>query len=104
MASRFEIGAIMGHFSWFALMSRAMFGCFHEIYARGCSFSCMSVPDETRPFLSDIWGPDADLVAQRAIPTIAAAAILLFIGLSPLLEVDLSRDWQEHIVACDASD
>ena len=103
MASRFDIGAIMGHLSWFA-HSRAMFGCVHEIYAHGCSFSCVTMPDETPLFSSDIGGRDVDLVTRRVIPTSAAAEILLFIGLSPLLEVDLSRDWQEHIVACDASD
>ena len=40
---------------------------------------------------------------RHTVPREAAFELLLFSVLPPLLEVDFTRDWQKHLVACDAS-
>ena len=47
---------------------------------------------------------DANGQHRFDLPRSVAAELLLFLLLSPYLEVDLTRGWQEHIVASDASD
>ena len=37
-ASPLEVAAVLGHLSWFALMVRASFACFHMIYTFSCKF------------------------------------------------------------------
>ena len=80
-ASAVELSALLGHLSWFALLSRATFACFDTVYnyARG------------------------DTQTQERIPQAACSELLLFLLLAPYLEADLTRDWQNCLIACDAS-
>ena len=104
-ASRIEVGALMGHLGWFALLARATFGCFHSIYAHSCSPTGaerdLHFGERMRDGVTD---SVMDASVRRDVPKRAAAEIFTFIALTPLLEVDLTRDWQDHLVACDASD
>ena len=83
----------MGHTGWFALMARPTFACFHNIYAHGCSVTGARGAGKATK----------EQAVRHTVPREAACELLLFCVLAPLLEVDLTRDWQNHLVACDAS-
>ena len=76
-----ELAATLGICSWFAALSRAMLSCFHAVY----DFS------REREKL------------RAALPDAARAELWLFAVLCPLLEADTWRDWQDCVVASDAS-
>ena len=95
-ASPLEIAVLLGHFSWFALMVRASFACFHKIYTVSCKFG--TGPDAKEPWST---APNKERVD---VSRTACSEVLFFLMLLPFLEVDLTRDWQEHLIVCDASD
>ena len=76
-----EVQAIVGHLTWFALLNRLTFSCFCDIYD-----ACGRLTD----------------VRSVAEPSICFE-IALFCSLFPWLEADLSRPWQRHVIASDAS-
>ena len=76
-----ELAAILGTCSWFAALCRAVFSCFHSVY----DFSRDRVPERT------------------SLPSSARAELSLFLAVCTLLEADTWREWQDCIVATDAS-
>eukprot|EP00930_Biecheleria_cincta_P034284 TRINITY_DN2370_c0_g1_i2.p1 TRINITY_DN2370_c0_g1~~TRINITY_DN2370_c0_g1_i2.p1 ORF type:complete len:340 (-),score=30.80 TRINITY_DN2370_c0_g1_i2:208-1227(-) len=80
-ASAQELAAVMGHLTWFALLNRPSLSSFDEVYAI------------TRSMTEH----------REAVPDNVLVEIMVFMCLMPLLEGDLSRGWQEEIVATDAS-
>ena len=76
-----ELAAILGTCSWFASLCRPAFSCFHTVYdfARDRTSGSSPLPVESR------------------------AELLLFLAITPLLEADTWRGWQDCIVATDAS-
>ena len=76
-----EMAAILGTCSWFAALSRPVFSCFHQVYEfsreRG--------------------------TGRAAVPASVRAELCLFVALCPLLEADTWREWQDCVVASDAS-
>ena len=80
--SSLELGAILGHLSWFALMSRPTFACFHEVYKL----------------------LDYSTASRFVLPRGCLAELFHFLLLVPLLTNDLTRPWQECLLATDASD
>ena len=99
--------AALGHLSWFALLVRPTFGCFSTIYRHAAASKHdlpAANPDEV--LVSSIAaraGTTVDEAAPAAVPRTARVELLAFLCLAPLLENDLFRPWQEHIIACDAS-
>ena len=76
-----EVQAIIGHLTWFALLNRLTFSCFCDIY-------------DACGRLTDVRG-----VAEPSV----FFEIALFCSLFPWLEADLTRPWQRHVIASDAS-
>ena len=82
LVSSLELGAILGNLAWFALMTRATFACFHEAY------KLLDYTDDIR----------------FELPRLSIAELFHFLSLTPLLANDLTRQWQECLLATDASD
>ena len=80
-ASVVQMQTILGHLAWFALLARHTFLCFHTVYdfARGDGDDMLDVP-----------------------PT-ARAELALFAWLLPWIDGNLCREWQDCIIASDAS-
>ena len=81
LATKKHVQAIMGHLCWFALLNRHTFSCFDEIY-------------DAIGSLSEI---------EMKLPDCVFREVALFVSLFPWLEADLTRPWQQHLVASDAS-
>ena len=81
LISPLELHAVLGHMSWMAMLNRHLFACFARVY------------DFT-----------SSLGEERVVlPDGARFELLLFVALLPWLVADLTRGWQSHIVASDAS-
>ena len=79
--SPLEMQTVLGHLAWFALLSRPVFSCLHKVY------------DFSRALTTDRIELDRDIASELA----------LFFCLLPLIDGDLTRPWQNIIVASDAS-
>jgi hypothetical protein len=80
-ASPLEMSAINGQLAWLALLNRPLFSTMHATYRFAQSHD--SVP--------------------RSLPAEVRGELWLFLALLPWCAGDLTRPWQHHIVASDAS-
>lgn len=80
--SPLELYALLGHLTWIGLLNRPSLSCFHDVYV------------QAREGATD---------ARKPLGSAATTELLLFTALLPLLEGDLTRPWQEHLVSSDAS-
>ena len=76
-----ELQTILGHIAWFALLSRPIFSCMHRVYELARSES----------------------VARETLDGTALAEFVLVTAMLPWIDADLTREWQEVIVASDAA-
>lgn len=76
------LAALLGHFSWFAQLSRPMYSCFDHVY----EFARRTLPE-----------------APQRLPDTCLAECLWFLALMPLLEAGLQREWSSTLLATDAS-
>ena len=106
-ASRLEVSALIGHLSWFALMVRALFSCFASIYGFGATRTGPGQPVDPDSRDAEQGTPPEQPACgdteRSVVPRSARVEIMLFLGLTALIENDLTREWQDHLVACDAS-
>ena len=76
-----ELQAVLGHLAWFALLTRPVFSCLHEVYV------------EAREQLNGKSRPRNESLIELA----------LFTMLLPYIDADLTRPWADIVVASDAS-
>lgn len=76
-----ELAAILGQFAWFAMLNRPTLSALHAVYDFSRKGGKERVP----------------------VPAEALAELALFVSLLPFIEADLWREWQNCIVASDAS-
>ena len=76
-----ELQTILGHIAWFALLARPIFSCMHRTY------EVARLPEAERHTLDDV----------------AAAELLLVTWMLPWIDADLTRPWQDVLLASDAS-
>ena len=79
--SALELGAILGHMAWFGFLNR------HSLVSLDSVYSVTSTKSTTKLHL------ELDALTELAT----------FMGLGPMLEVDLQRPWQDFLIATDAS-
>ena len=76
-----ELAAVLGQCAWFALLARGSFSALHKVYDYSTQGGTV----------------------RGDVPPDALGELAVFLGLLPLLEADLARNWQGCTVACDAS-
>ena len=81
MLTGLELQAVLGHLAWFALLTRPVFSCLHEVYA------------EAREQLAGKSRPGDQCLVELA----------LFTMLLPYIDADLTRPWADIVVASDTS-
>ena len=79
--SALEMQTILGHLAWFALLSRPLFSCLHSVY------------DFARN----------DDLGRSEVPSNLVAELALFGWLLAWIDGDLTRPWQDLVIASDAS-